>query len=91
MSRAQWVETLGTVACEIQERWGEVTEYKHTNDDIKAVCEQEDIEERGIQEEGWKGNRDRLRKTAGEQPLTYLNIISHQYRDRYRELVELNT
>ena len=58
-SRAQWAETLGTVACEIQERWGEVTEYKHTNDDIKAVCEQEDIEERGIQGEDWKGNRDR--------------------------------
>ena len=23
--------------------------------------------------------------------MTYLNIISHQYRDKYRELVELNT
>ena len=55
------------------------------------MCEQEDMEHRGIQEEEWKGNRDRLRKTAGEQPLTYLNIIFHQYRARYRELVELNT
>ena len=34
MSRAQRVETLGTVACEIHCRWGWVIECKRVHDDI---------------------------------------------------------
>ena len=91
MSRAQWSETLGTVACEIRERWGRVADYMRANGDIKAVCEQEGFEENGAQDEGRRNRGDSMRKIAGDQPLTYLDIISHQYRNRYQELVEQNT
>ena len=47
-SRAQWSDTLGLVACEIRDRWGRVAEYIHANGDIRAVCEQEGIEERDV-------------------------------------------
>ena len=88
MSRAQWAETLGTVACEVKERWGHIANYIQTNEDIKAVCEQEGVE--GEQEEGENHNWGNLRKIAGERPLTYLRIVAHRYRDRYQELVERN-
>ena len=88
MSRAQWAETLGTVACEVKERWGHIANYIQTNEDIKAVCEQEGVEVE--QEEGGNHNWGNPRKIAGERPLTYLNIIAHRYRDRYQELVERN-
>ena len=54
MSRAQWAETLGTVACEVKERWGHTANYIQTNEDIKAVCEQEGVEVE--QEEGGNHN-----------------------------------
>ena len=78
MSRAHWAETLGTVACEIQDRWGRIVEYVRTNGDIKAVCEQEGIEERGVQDEWWNENWKIARKIAGSRPLTNLNVVSHQ-------------
>ena len=43
ISRAQWAETLGTVACEIQDRWGWVTELMRTSEDI-GLCEQEGLD-----------------------------------------------
>ena len=89
-SRAGCPEVIGTVACEMIERWGWVEEHIHRHQDIKDLCEQEGLEGNQWGTDGVGHTRQEMRKMAGELPLKYISLMASKYRLKSEETVQAN-